>query len=476
MLKFYLDPKLTDAISESLIKKYLLVPINLEDNVLKIACINPENVSAILDVCKNIGYKVHAVTVDDKIMEMLLEEYFNYINYKKAKQIHEDNVAINIVNYLIEKASKMNASDIHIEVMEMVVKVRFRIDGVLVEVLNMPRSLHQLIVSRIKIIGSMDIAEKRLPQDGRIDFTIDDQQIDLRISTIPTVFGEKVVIRLLKRSAMLLGLERLGMDEKQLDKYKVLITRPYGLLLFTGPTGSGKTTSLYATLNHLNNPLLNIVTIEDPVEYLLAGINQIAVNFKIGLNFASGLRSILRQDPDVIMVGEIRDNDTARIAVRAAITGHQVFSTLHTNNAAGAITRLIDMGVEPYLVASALNGVVAQRLVRIICTQCKISYKYRADGVDSNLFGIGLKDEFTLFRGEGCIACNHTGYRGRTALFEILPVTDEVKKLILQKVSTYEIFQKGLEEGMIPYTRDGFAKVLQGITTIEEVRRVSFYL
>ena len=353
--------------------------------------------------------------------------------------------AVKFVNDLLELAVKKNASDIHIEPLEEVTRVRLRIDGLLCTAVEALRSNHSAIVSRIKIICGMDIAEKRLPQDGRVEVEVGGSKIDLRVSTLPVINGEKVVIRLLEKSQKLLELEALNFSESNLKIYKQLISSPHGIILLTGPTGSGKSTTLYATLQELNDETKNIITIEDPVERTIAGINQIAVNNKAGLNFATGLRSIVRQDPNIIMVGEIRDGETAKIAVQAALTGHLVFSTLHTNNAIGAVTRLLDIGIEPFLLAAALRGVVAQRLVRTICPYCE----------------------------SGCEHCNHTGYKGRMAVQEVLQITPKLQKLITQGAEESVLFEAARENGFTTLREDCLAKVQAGQTTLEEYYRVA---
>ena len=353
--------------------------------------------------------------------------------------------AVKFVNELLELAVKKNASDIHIEPLEEVTRVRLRIDGLLCNAVEVLRSNHSSIVSRIKIICGMDIAEKRLPQDGRVEVEVGGSKVDLRVSTLPVINGEKVVIRLLEKSQKLLELEALNFSESNLKIYKQLISSPHGIILLTGPTGSGKSTTLYATLQELNDETKNIITIEDPVERTIQGVNQIAVNNKAGLNFATGLRSIVRQDPNIIMVGEIRDGETAKIAVQAALTGHLVFSTLHTNNAIGAVTRLLDIGIEPFLLAAALRGVVAQRLVRTICPYCE----------------------------SGCEHCNHTGYKGRMAVQEVLQITPKLQKLITQGAEESVLFEAARENGFTTLQEDCLAKVQAGQTTLEEYYSVA---
>ena len=353
--------------------------------------------------------------------------------------------AVKFVNELLELAVKKNASDIHIEPLEEVTRVRLRIDGLLCNAVEVLRSNHSAIVSRIKIICGMDIAEKRLPQDGRVEVEVSGSKVDLRVSTLPVINGEKVVIRILEKSQKLLELEALNFSESNLKIYKQLISSPHGIILLTGPTGSGKSTTLYATLQELNDETKNIITIEDPVERTIEGVNQIAVNNKAGLNFATGLRSIVRQDPNIIMVGEIRDGETAKIAVRAALTGHLVFSTLHTNNAIGAVTRLLEIGIEPFLLAAALRGVVAQRLVRTICPYCE----------------------------SGCEHCNYTGYKGRMAVQEVLQITPKLQKLITQGAEESVLFEAARENGFTTLREDCLAKVQAGQTTLEEYYSVA---
>ena len=353
--------------------------------------------------------------------------------------------AVKFVNELLELAAKQNASDIHIEPLEAVTRIRLRIDGLLCTAVEVLRSNHSAIVSRIKIICGMDIAEKRLPQDGRVEVEVGSSKVDLRVSTLPVINGEKVVIRLLEKSQKLLELDALNFSQSNLTIYKQLINSPHGIILLTGPTGSGKSTTLYATLQELNDETKNIITIEDPVERTLEGINQIAVNNKAGLTFATGLRSIVRQDPNIIMVGEIRDGETAKIAVQAALTGHLVFSTLHTNNAIGAVTRLLDIGIEPFLLAAALRGVVAQRLVRTICSYCE----------------------------GGCEHCNYTGYRGRIAVQEVLQITTKLQNLINHGVEESVLLETAKESGFTTIQEDCLAKVQAGRTTMEEYYRVA---
>src|SRR3954466_2184254 len=383
---------------------------------------------------------------------------------------------IRLVNSLLFRAAKERASDIHIEPQEKDICVRFRVDGVLQEVIRPPKRFQNSIISRVKIMGGLNIAENRLPQDGRIRVKLAGRDIDIRLSTTPTVYGERVVMRLLDKSAVLLDLAEIGMDKEQLRIMESLIHKSHGIVLVTGPTGSGKTTTLYAALSKINRPDLNIMTIEDPVEYQLEGISQTAVAPKIELTFANGLRSFLRQDPDVIMVGEIRDLETAEIAIQASLTGHLVFSTVHTNDAAGAVTRLVDMGVEPFLVASSLVGVLAQRLVRVLCKECREPYFPTAE----ELREIGLTTEQVrktsggkLYRPVGCDHCNGTGYRGRAGIYEIMLLDDDIRQLILKNVDSGTIKKTAAQKGMRSLMDDGANKVLKGLTSVAEVLSVT---
>ncbi len=380
--------------------------------------------------------------------------------------------AVKFVNELLELSVKQNASDVHIEPLEEVTRVRLRIDGLLYTAVEVPRSSHSAIVSRIKIICGMDIAEKRLPQDGRVEVEVGGSKIDLRVSTLPVINGEKVVIRLLEKSQKLLELEALHFSESNLQTYKQLINSPHGMILLTGPTGSGKSTTLYATLQELNSETKNIITIEDPVERTLDGINQIAVNNKAGLTFATGLRSIVRQDPNIIMVGEVRDGETAKIAVQAALTGHLVFTTLHTNNAIGAVTRLLDIGIEPFLLAAALRGVVAQRLVRNICPHCK--EQYLAERLELVALGRQENEQLALYKGRGCENCNYTGYKGRVAVQEVLQIKEELPNLITSGAEEGKLLEVAEGNGFISLREDCLTKVLAGLTTVEEFYRVAF--
>jgi general secretion pathway protein E len=380
---------------------------------------------------------------------------------------------IKLVNLLLSGAVRDRASDIHIAPYQNSVKVRYRIDGVLYDILNLPRRIQSPLSSRIKIMAKLNIAEKRLPQDGRIDIRIGDRNVDIRVSVLPTAFGERLVLRLLDKTADILKLSDLGMDSININIFNGLIKSPFGIILVTGPTGSGKSTTLYAALSTLNSPQINIITIEDPIEYQIDGVGQIQVNPKIDLTFANGLRSIVRQDPDVILVGEIRDLETAEIAIQSSLTGHLVFSTLHTNDAASAVTRLIDMGIEPFLVTSSVIAILAQRLVRVLCPRCK--EPYIPD--EASLVNIGIRPEaldiHTIYRKNGCLSCMNTGYRGRTGIFEILVMDEPLKRLVLATSDSNQLNDLAIKRGMKNLYGDGVQKVLDGTTTNEEVLRVT---
>ncbi|MFW6147341.1 MAG: type II secretion system ATPase GspE [Thermodesulfobacteriota bacterium] len=380
---------------------------------------------------------------------------------------------IKLVNLILSQAVKSRASDIHIEPYQNRLKVRYRLDGILYDMLTPPKHIQSTLISRIKIMAGLNIAEKRLPQDGRIEIKVGDKDIDIRVSTIPIAFGERVVLRLLDKSNVVLRLLDLGMPEDALKQFYEFIKSSHGIILVTGPTGSGKTTTLYSALSTINNPDINIITIEDPIEYQMEGIGQIQVNPKINLTFANGLRSIVRQDPDVILVGEIRDLETAEIAIQSALTGHLVFSTLHTNDSASAVTRLIDMGIEPYLVTSSVIGILAQRLVREVCNECREPHEPDKESLNN----IGITPEMVrgkkLYRGKGCQACLNTGYQGRTGIFELMTLDDSMKNLIMKTSASNAIKRKAVEQGMVTLRQNGVMKVLDGVTTVEEVLRVT---
>ena len=384
-----------------------------------------------------------------------------------------DSPVIRLVNLMFSQAVRDNASDIHIEPYQNSVKIRQRLDGILYDMLRPPKHVQSALISRVKIMAKLNIAEKRLPQDGRIELKVANKEIDVRVSTLPTAFGERVVLRLLHKSSVMISLGELGMPPDRFATFDKEIHSPNGIVLVTGPTGSGKTTTLYAALSAINNTDINIITVEDPIEYRISGIGQVQINPKIDLTFASGLRSIVRQDPDVILVGEIRDTETAEIAIQSALTGHLVFSTLHTNDSAGAITRLRDMGIEPFLIASSVNAILAQRLIRIICENCKEEYSPAPEMLEK--IGLGGEEyrDRKVFQGRGCVKCHSTGFKGRRGIFELLHMTQEMKALVLRTSDANEIRQRAIHNGMITLQQDGAQKVLEGVTTIEEVYRVS---
>lgn len=477
-------------INERLARKHMLIPIRMDKNKLIVAMSDPLNIFAIDDVRVATGYEVEPVIGSYKDIEAAINQNYQKIGAQKALEEFSENYnldfvqeddeelsekiasapVVKLVLAIISQAVKLKASDIHIEPAEDRVRIRYRIDGELTEGIAPGRSSHAAIVTRIKILGRMDIAEKRIPQDGRIEMELEGKQIDMRISALPTVHGEKIVIRLLDRSGEVMGKDQLGFTPGNLERFNKIIKNPHGIILVTGPTGSGKTTTLYAALTELNTVDKNIITIEDPVEYRLDGVNQSQVNTKAGLTFANGLRSILRQDPDIIMVGEIRDAETAQIAVRAAITGHLVLSTVHTNDTASTIARLVDMEIEPYLLSSSIVGIIAQRLVRKICTNCKTPYP--ATVLESDAMGIPVNA--TLYRGEGCNLCNHTGNNGRMAIHEIMPVTKKIREMIEQRQTTDVLKQVAAEQGMSNLRENCVQLALKGIITTDELFRLTY--
>lgn len=479
-------------ISEQLAKKYGVIPIRKEGETLVLAMHDPVDFYAIDDVEKTTGMEVSSVITPQKdilnaidryygseiaeqAFEDLKREYSN-INLESLADISASTVesapVVRLINSILQNAIKSGASDIHIEPMAKNLKIRFRIDGQLQELMNSSMMAHSAIITRIKIMGNMDIAEKRLPQDGRVETKIDDQSIDLRLSILPTVYGEKAVIRILGGSTGALTREQLGLSTRNEILFDKISHSPNGIILVSGPTGSGKTTTLYSLLKEVNTPAVNIITVEDPVEYKLDGVNQVQVNAKAGLTFANGLRSILRQDPDIIMIGEIRDSETAQIAIRASITGHLVLSTIHTNDAASSVARLVDMGVESYLVSSSLVGVVAQRLVRNVCQNCKAGYAPS----ESEMELLKLSEPRPLHKGTGCPVCNFTGYKGRSAIHEIIVMTKEMRELVNQGATIDEINKAAMDQGTVTLRESCIELVLEGRTTIEEMLKVTYSL
>jgi len=425
----------------------------------------------------NLAYDMSRASAKDYFEEISEESADDLISEisETADLLDETSDApiIKLVNLLVSGAIKDRASDIHVEPYSSNLKIRYRIDGILYDILSLPRRIQSPLVSRIKIMAKLNIAEKRLPQDGRIELKIADRLVDVRVSVLPTAFGERVVLRLLDKSSDILLLSDLGMHDERIKLLDRLIKSPYGIILVTGPTGSGKTTTLYAALSTINRPEINIITIEDPIEYQIDGVGQIQVNPKIDLTFAAGLRSIVRQDPDVILVGEIRDRETAEIAIQSSLTGHLVFSTLHTNDAASAVTRLIDMGIEPFLVTSSVVAIIAQRLVRVLCPHCKEVYTPDEETLANLGLTRSVLNNNTFYRKKGCNLCMQTGFRGRTAIFEILVVEDNIKRLVLKTSDANQINELAIRQGMITLQLDGIQKVLSGITTTEEVLRVT---
>jgi len=492
---YLIDSKVIKTIPEALARKYMVVPLFKTGDTITLAMADPLNVIALDDLRLKTSCAIEPVAASETDIKNAINQYYGTagsideviksfetkaisiteeeeISLEKLHDMAEEAPIIKLVNLIIMQAIRDSASDIHIEPEEQELRVRTRIDGILHDMTAIPKHLQAAVISRTKIMSDLNIATKRIPQDGRFQIKIENSQIDVRISTFPTIYGENVVMRLLDTSSILLGLEQIGFSESNFEQFKSLITKPHGIILVTGPTGSGKTTTLYSALNTINTPDKNIITVEDPVEYRLKGIRQSQINPKAGLTFATGLRSILRQDPDIVMVGEIRDRETAEIAVQAALTGHLVFSTLHTNDAPGSLTRLIDMGVEPFLISSSIIGVVAQRLVRTICSGCKESYRPTENALEKLSLNIP-KEEATFYRGKGCNICKNTGYKGRIGIFELMLMNDKIRDLILERTSSSVIKRAAEEAGMKTLRKDGLEKALKGITTIDEVMRVT---
>ena len=484
--------KAISLIPENLCKKYTLIPFGFENNKIKVALADPLNIFAIDDVAISTGFEIESFIsrkedikkyigiyyssqhVDNAVIQLSKESTKTLKSSKEAFELNSDiNSApvVKMVDYLFKNSVELKASDIHIEPFENEIIIRYRIDGKLRTVNKLGIESLGALVTRIKIMAGLNIAEKRIPQDGKIMIKVNDKEIDLRVSILPVVYGEKIVIRILNKGNGILTKEQLGMKEKDIEKIDKIISNPHGIILVTGPTGSGKSTTLYTLLSELNSDELNIVTVEDPVEYTMDGVNQVNVNEKSGLTFASGLRSILRQDPDIVMIGEIRDEETAEIAIRAAITGHLVLSTVHTNDAPSTIVRLIDMGVKPYLVSTSVVGIVAQRLVRKICSNCKTSYE--ASEQEKKILGKDLDEKVTLFKGEGCGYCHETGYTGRIGIYEIMEMTREHRKLINEGADSDMLRDISVKNGMVTLEEECRELVLKGITTVEELLDIS---
>jgi type IV pilus assembly protein PilB len=470
-------------------RRHSAMPIGFEDGKLLVAMADPANVFAVDDIRSLTGLDVKPVVATRADLAAAIDRYYRADSdlddlssvldsaeeeddLSKVKEIVEDAPIVKYVNLLITQAIQDRASDIHLEPGETERRVRFRIDGVLHEVMRSPKAIQSGVISRLKIMADINIAERRIPQDGRLSVNAHGKKVDLRVATLPTVWGEKVVMRILDNSTARLDLADLGFSPGNYDRYSKSFTKPYGMILVTGPTGSGKSTTLYATLNIVSRPEVNVITVEDPVEYRLAGINQVQTNVKAGLTFASALRSILRSDPDIVLIGEIRDHETAQIAVEASLTGHLVLSTLHTNDAPSAVTRLTEMGIEPFLVGSALDAVLAQRLARRLCSKCKEEYTPTEEALVQARFPWDGAAVPTLYRPVGCTVCSKTGYKGRLALHEVMIVSEEIERLAVEHASATVIDKVAQEEGMVTLRADGMSKVLAGITSLDEILRV----
>lgn len=490
-----IPPDILNLVNEQILRKYMLIPFEFDKkdpNMLRVAMSDPMDIMAIDDLSIITNFKIAPVISLPREIAATIDRYYGNAEamevaerYTKEKEIldkekeeKENNEDINnspiviLVKSMIEQAVRQRASDIHIEPLEKTIRVRYRVDGILKETMKYDSSLLSAIIARVKILGDMDISEKRKPQDGRISMVIDREEYDIRVSILPTIYGEKVVMRLTSKKGLTKDKKDLGFTDEEMEKFNAILSKPHGMILVTGPTGSGKSTTLYTALSELNKEDVNIITVEDPVEANIDGVNQVQVNPKADLTFASALRSILRQDPDIIMIGEIRDNETAEIAIKASITGHLVVSTLHTNSAASSITRLEDMEVEPYLIADATIGVIAQRLVRRLCPYCK--KEKLADELEKELLGLREDQEQIIYEATGCHMCNETGYFGRIGIYEIMPLTPALKELISKKGNALMINNLALSEGMKTLKTSVSEKVLHGITSISEMKKILF--
>jgi type IV pilus assembly protein PilB len=499
------DPEVAKMLPAEMARKLRSIPVTVRNGRLLVATRAPLNVFAMDEIRAVTGMEVDPAfaTEDDlnaaidtvyQAESQLVQEFTDLIqnldeagevtvstestadeiSIDQLREMSSDAPIVRFANLIIEQGLQNKASDIHVEPGKTAVRVRYRVDGILHDGLLIPKQYQASLISRLKIMANMDISQKRIPQDGRVSTRYDGKEYDFRVSTLPGVFGEKVVLRILDKSALNLGLNRLGMLPATLEKFENLISRTYGIILVTGPTGSGKSTTLYSVLNKLNTEERNIITLEDPVEYNIPGITQVNVNVQAGLTFAAGLRAILRQDPDIVMVGEIRDAETATIACEAALTGHLVLSTLHTNDAPSAATRLIDLGVEPFLISSAVIGVLAQRLVRLICPRCKEEYQPPASALSRLGFDVSNNEQVKFYRGAGCYHCSRKGYRGRIGVYELMLINDEIRELILRKSSSMDIKEAAVRSGMITLKDDVLEKILLGLTTLEEALRVIY--
>jgi type IV pilus assembly protein PilB len=488
------DMNVANMVTPVFAQKNKLLPIAIEDGWLSVAMQNPNDIVAIDNLALMTGHSVRPIVVSDEELRAAIEQFVNMSSNVVEKDEGEgeneaqpavdteslvaggddESPAVRFVNQIISNAVRTGTSDIHFEPQEKILRVRFRIDGVLHEVAQQPVRIHPSVSSRVKVMGGMDIAEKRVPQDGRATVRLTDKTYDIRIASLPSVYGEKLTLRMLERSNKVMTMTQLGFPSDQLERFAKAIRMPYGFILVTGPTGSGKSTTLYASLAEVNSEDRNLITLEDPVERRMAGVNQIQMNSRAGMTFASGLRSILRSDPDIVMIGEIRDEETAKIAVEAALTGHLVFSTLHTNDAPSSVTRLGDMGVEPFLTASSLLAVVAQRLLRMLCPRCKAAYTLKREQILESLPDFPLEpgeQEVVLYRPKGCLSCNNTGYAGRRGAYEFLVISEQIRRMILERASTHEIRDVGIKQGMRTLRMEGLRKVKNGETSVEELLR-----
>jgi type IV pilus assembly protein PilB len=529
---FSIDPSVLSLIPQEVAQKHSVLPLSRVGATLTLAMVDPTNVFALDDVKFMTGLNVEPVIVADNSIQSAIAKYYGTsreielasigsdekvthaskgsngagaithadlvsldsidfetgqtedvevvedneeIDLTTLSRMSEDAPVVRLVNVLLVDALRRGASDIHVEPYEKELRIRFRIDGVLYDVMHPPLKLRDALISRVKIMSKLDISEKRLPQDGRIKIKVKvdsrSRELDFRVSTLPTLFGEKVVLRLLDKQNLMLDMTRLGFEPESLTKFKRNISKPYGMVLVTGPTGSGKTNTLYSALQSLNTVETNIMTAEDPVEFNLPGINQVQMKEQIGLNFAAALRSFLRQDPNIVLVGEIRDFETAEIAIKAALTGHLVLSTLHTNDAPSTISRLMNMGIEPFLVATSVNLIQAQRLIRRICKDCKQEHQMPPEALAEVGFELEEAKSIKTYKGKGCVTCNSTGYKGRIGLYEVMEITDEIRELILIGASALELRKKAIDDGMITLRQSGLYKIREGVTTIEEVVR-----
>lgn len=496
---YEIDREILDSVSEDMARRYKIIPLDRTDRVLTVAVVDPDNIHQLdeiklrtkmdvmpvislpkeIEAAINKYYGAPAPQVDETYASLLgdLDEGIEVVHDNEddldAEGI-ESAPIIRLVNMLISEAIRSRASDIHLEPEEKGFRVRYRIDGSLKEMPGIPKKMQNAVISRLKIISELDIAERRKPQDGRFKMKLDNRVVDFRVSTVPTVHGEKVVMRLLDKRNLQLDLAKLGFEPEALEKFERAIRRPYGMIIVTGPTGSGKSTTLYSALSRINDPAKNIMTAEDPVEYQIQGINQVHARPDIGMGFAEVLRSFLRQDPDIIMVGEIRDHETASISIKAALTGHLVLSTLHTNDAPSSLNRLVDMGIEPFLVGASLILIVAQRLARKICPMCKEAYKPSRELLEDLGVDPSLADSLTFYEGRGCANCNDTGYRGRLALYEVMEMDEELSDAAIKRLSNYEIKQIARKNGMKSLRDSGIVKAMEGLTTVSEVLSVTF--